>query len=354
MLDQEMLKNGRSRCHGDVPSRKGIDVELLDDSGGIYLVQDYPSLFSSKHQFCAILPLDAGAYQKLRRSSKRSSIFGALEKLLDLDSLYHTIGRECIPQMTVDLDEESGEADESESQRGNRAEDETSSGETEDQGTDYVEESDHDVEERGEEEGEPEEEEEEVEEEKEEEEEEGEEDDDDDGDEKAETDLSEQWDRYLELFHTAWKHHKWPSGMRQSRIFDQIALRMDNPAKFKIHKKTDLDKICKKTDVDSICAGQNDLPIDCMTPVREFRKSFMLIERREEQRRKQAPPLTGRDPTAHKHKNHHRKHDIGETEESTLVEEDSSDVDDRVSKKKQKDNRAIISKLDRNFKSLGV
>ena len=313
LLDFEMFSRSKKRAQysGRVPSRKGVDVGLIKGEGGIYLLQEHRSLFSSDHQFCAILPLESEAYQDLRRKSNKSSIFEPLEELLDLDGLYRIIDLECIshaacrrPQMKIYSNEESDEEDsagsrqesDEEDSTGSRKEsdeeDETGSHEGDcaeetsddevDQSSNYVESGDN-VEDE----------------------------------EKAETDISKKWEHYLEHVHKAWERHKWPSEKHQILTFARIALKLET-AEIKAYK-ANLDKMYSQ-----VC----ELPIDCMTPVKGFRKSFLLIEGKEKR-----GPLVSKSTD-------NQSNDDYETEQKLV---DSGD-----------EGKKDVSKLGGKFKSLGV
>ena len=112
-------------------SHAGVDVVLIKEGERLsYLLQKGRSLFSSSHQFCAILPLEPKAYEGQRQNGSRASIFEPLEELLDLESFYRIYDLECSsranhkrPQVEDRSNGESDEEHNAESHRGSCDED---------------------------------------------------------------------------------------------------------------------------------------------------------------------------------------------------------------------------------------
>ena len=273
LLDCTDSSSSWAAYFGKTLSHAGVDVGPIKGPGGVYLLRKYRGFFSSDHQFCAIMPLEPRLYQAQRRKPNESTIFGPLEKLLDLDGFYRIYGHECNshldrkrPQMKEHLHEVSDE----EEMEGEQDEDEEE--EEEEEGEEDDDEEEEEEWEEGEEEGE--------EEEDEEEEDEVEEDEGniDDNDvqpttDKDEPNIAERLGQYLENVHRAWERHKWPDEKRQILTFARVALRLQS-ARIKAYNVKD----------GGLYSQGDELPSDWITPVKGFGKSFLLVERTERRR----------------------------------------------------------------------
>ena len=232
----------------------GVDVGLIKGKRGVHLLREHSGFFSSDHQFCAILPLVPAVYQGQRRKSKKSSIFGPLEKLLDLDGLYRLCELECSShgdcrglQVKGHPNEARDEEDSAESNRGSCDEDTCSD---DGSGSDYVEEEEKEEEEEDKDHGDN---------------------DDNDNDGNSLLDISRKRYQRLENVPTSWTRHKWPKEKDRILKFAGVALRLDSATAV----------VYKMKDIGIFGRDEELLPVSLITPVREFGKSFLLVERTE-------------------------------------------------------------------------
>ena len=219
-------------------------------------------------------------YRGQRRKPKKSSIFGLLEKLLDLDGLYRLYELECSScgdcrRLQVNnRSNETRDGEDSAENYGGSCDEDLSDDEEDIRsddggGSDYVEEEEEEEEEHDKGHGDDEEEE--------------EEDDDDVGDggddDGRDNDGRDDYDandrsrkRYqlIENVHKCWRRHKWPKEKDRILEFARIALRLDSAT-----------TIAYEVKESSVVGRSEELPVSLMTPVREFGKSFLLVERTE-------------------------------------------------------------------------
>ena len=246
-----------------VISHADVDVGLLRNGiGVIYLLQEHYSFFSSDLQFYAILPLEPQVYQGQRQQSNKSSIFAPLEELLDIEGLYRIYYLECIlhedykkPLMIKASDGEYN----TKSYEGGcdkiTSNDKVSTGNGHDGSRDDVGRKKENEERQNEEEDEK--------------------DNDDDKltNDEGEYHIQAKWTEHIEDFQEAWKRHNWPDGKSQIRTFARIALRLQQARKKAYNLKDD--------EIYPYQAG--DIPIDWITPVKDFGESVFRVERTDKQ-----------------------------------------------------------------------
>jgi len=245
------------RYSGKLPSHAGVDVGLMWGEGGVHLLRQQREFFSSDHQFCAILPLKPKVYQGQRRKPRESSIFEPLEELLDLDGFYRIYDLEYTsdgdrrrPQVEDHSDIAIDDEDNAESDQGTY--NEVTSDDEADIRSDADGSSD-DVEEEEEEEGES-----------------TVNDHEESTSDEDELDTPEKSHQRLDSVHTAWKNHHWPKSAAQGKAFARIAIRLDL-AKTIAYKVKDI----------KMYSGGEKLPIDWMTPVKGFGKSYLRVQKTE-------------------------------------------------------------------------
>ena len=269
LLDCTINQN-TARYSDMVLSHAGVDIGLIKGRrGGIHLFQKHCGLFSSDHQFCAILPLQPKEYEYQRQRSNKSSIFEPLEELFDLEGLYRIFDLECVsrddckkPQMKDPSNEASDEEKNIKSyQEGcdkSTSNDKANTGNGHDNSSDGVGREKEKGEGQKEEEDESDND--------------GEDDDDDEPDTaEDEFDIQEKWNQLLDDIQKAWKCHKWPDEKRQIRTFARIAVRLQQAQK-KAYNVED-GKIYRHQ--------VGEVPRDWMTLVKEFGESFFHVKRTE-------------------------------------------------------------------------
>ena len=282
VLLDSTINDNTAQYSEKVLSHAGVDVVLIKEGERLsYLLQKRRSLFTSNHQFCAILPLEPKAYEGQRQNGSRASIFEPLEELLDLESFYRIYDLECSshanrkrPQVEDRLNEESDEEHNAENHRGSC--DEDTSDEEAGTGSEY--DSIGDFFEEEAEEGE----EEEVDEEDVDDEDadadaddDADDDDDDDDDNEPTTDKDElnipgKLDQRLENLHKAWHRHKWPSEKRQIITFARVACRVQFAQQKAYNVKNG-----------DFYRQVGEGPSDWKMPVEGFGKSFFRVIRTE-------------------------------------------------------------------------
>ena len=262
LLDCTVNRNTAQYSDMVIP-HAGVDVGLLRNGiGVIYLLREHYALFSSDLQFCAILPLEPRVYQGQRLKSNKSSIFEPLEELLDIEGLYRIYYLECIshkdhkkPLMIKAGDEEHNTKSYEEDCDKITSNEKLNTGNRHDGSRDDI---------GGK---------------KEKEERQNEEEDEKDNDYYEPTDdedeyhIQAKWDDHIEDIQKAWNRHNWPDEKKQIRTFARIALRLQQARK----KAYNL----KDGEIYPYQAG--DIPIDWMTPVKDFGESFFRVERMDKQ-----------------------------------------------------------------------
>ncbi len=132
-----------------------------------------------------------------------------------------------------------------------------------------------------------------------------------------ELDTPEKSHQRLDSVHTAWKNHHWPKSAAQGKAFARIAIRLDL-AKTIAYKVKDI----------KMYSGGEKLPIDWMTPVKGFGKSYLRVQKTE---KRDSPTSESSDNQLYE----------GSDPDQTLV--DSGDM-----------GKEAISELGRKFNFLGV
>ena len=275
LLDSTMNQN-TAQYSDKVLAHADVDIGLIGDGEGvIYLLQKHRGLFSSDHQFCAILPLEPKVYERRRQKSNKFSIFEPLEQLLDLEGLYRIYDLECSshvdrknPQMKDSSNEVGDEKHYTKSYDRScdksTSEDKASRGNGHDDSSDDIgEEKDKEKWQKEEEDGKDE-----------------NDDDDDDNDDddnnddddepitdEDELNIQEKWNQHLEDVQKAWKRHKWPDEISQIRTFARVGLRLQLARKKAYNVK-----------YGELYRQVGEVPIDWMMPVKDFGESFLRVE----------------------------------------------------------------------------
>ena len=87
---------------------------------------------------------------------------------------------------------------------------------------------------------------------------------------KDELNIPEKLDQRLENVHRAWKSHKWPNEKSKILTFARVAFRLQS-ARIKAYNVKD----------GEMYSQGDEVPIDWMTPVKGFGKSFLLVKRKQ-------------------------------------------------------------------------
>ena len=237
VLLDSTTNNNSAQYSAKVLSHAGVDVGLIKGKRGVYLLRNHPDFFSSNHQFCAILPLEPKADQDQRQKSNKSSIFEPLEKLFDLDGLYRIYDQASDEEHNAESYQGSDNNDTSDDEADTSSDDDVS-GDYEEEEEEEEEEMEHEV-------------------------------NIDDNVEPTTDDyeLDIPQKQCFENLHNTWERHEWPDEKREiHQTFARVAIRLDLARQEAYNVK------------DGNMYSQGDeLPIDWMTPVKLFGKSFSLV-----------------------------------------------------------------------------